>query len=276
MRVNVGWRHIREFVVGTLATFAALWLVVESFSAFLPDLKPRGPDLYGVLWIASAVGGLCRAWPPRRINLPIPASGSSLEVRFGDVFDGDGAIVIPVNEYFDGEIGDYVSPKSLHGKFIQTVLGGQSKTFGELTNQALAHVVPEQAGVERKGGRCDRYAIGTVARVDINDRRYLLAALSHTDLDTLKAHASVADLWSCLAGVWSAIRQHSGGRSVRVPLIGSGLSGVGLPTAALVGVIATSLLDHTKKREVANRVTLVLPSHLARKFDLRSLKDSYI
>ena len=251
------------------------WLS-SRFSAFLPRLKPEGPGLYGALWFVSAVGGLWRAWPTRRIDLPIPASDSSLEVRFGDVFEGAGVIVIPVNEYFDGEIGDYVSPNSLHGQFIQNVLKGQSKTFVDLTSQALANVVPAQADVERQGGRCDRYAIGTVARVDIIDQCYLLAALSHTDLESLKAHASVDDLWKCLAGVWNGIRQHSGGRPVRVPLIGSGLSGVGLPPASLVGILVTSLLDHTKKRKVADKVTLVLPPRLVGKFDLSSLRGSYI
>ena len=276
MRKDLAWRHFREFVVGTLAAFAALWLVVESSSAFLSWLKPEGPRLYGALWIVSAVGGIWRAWPTKRIDLPIPASGSSFEVRFGDVFDGAGVIVIPVNEYFDGELGEYVSPNSVHGQFIQEVLGGQSKTFVDLTQQALANVVPEQADVERQGGQCDRYAIGTVARVDILTKRYLLVVSSHTDLESLKAHASVDDLWKCLAGVWDGIRQYSGGRPVRLPLIGSGLSGVGLPPGMLLGIIATSLLDHTKRQTVADNLTLVLPPHLMAKLDLNSLKGSYL
>ena len=86
------------------------------------------------------------------------------------------------------------------------MLAGQQETFYSLTADVLANVVPEEVGVDRPSARCDRYAIGTVARIDLHDRRYLLAALSHTDLSSLKADASVQDLWVCLAGVWKEIR----------------------------------------------------------------------
>ena len=121
----------------------------------------------------------------------------------------------------------HVSEKSLHGRFIKEVLAGQSKTFLDLTSGALEGVAPEESGVTRSSGRRDRYAIGTVARVDLNDQRYLLAALSRTDLLSLKASATIHDLWTCLAGVWKGIRKYSNGQPVRIPLIGSGLSGLG-------------------------------------------------
>ena len=123
-------------------------------------------------------------------------SGSSFRFRgrtrrakfdSGTFFEGPGVIVIPVNEYFDGELGDHVSETSLHGRLIKDVLAGQSKIFVDLASQALEGVTPEESGVERSSGSRDRYAIGTVARVDLNDQRYLLAALSRTDLSSLKA-----------------------------------------------------------------------------------------
>ena len=176
----------------------------------------------------------------------------------------EAVVVIPVNEFFDGELGDHVSKHSLHGQFIRDVLGGQSQVFFELTNAALAGVVPEDVGVTRSSGRCDRYAIGTVAPVDVNDRRYLLVALSHTDLLSLKASASIQNLLACLAGTWKGIREYSNGQPVSIPLIGSGLSGVGLPPAQLVEIMLTSFLYHTKERRVAEAVTLVLPCRLRR------------
>ena len=202
---------------------------VESISAFFVTLKPEGFVWYCPLLVLAILGGVWRAWPTQRIEFPIPGSDSWFEIRFGNIFEGTGVVVIPVNEYFDGELGDHVSEKSLHGRFIKDVLAGQSKTFVELTSGALAGVTPEEPSVARASGRRTRYAIGTVARVDLNDQRYLLVALSRTDLSTLKASATVHDLWACLAGVWKGIREYSNGQPVRIPLIGSGLSGTGLP-----------------------------------------------
>ena len=265
------WRRVQNFLLGSAATYGALWIAIESLSAFV-TLKPGGLVGYGCLVAVSSLVGLVRACPKKRVVFGIPASGSSFEIRFGDIFDGTSVIVIPVNEYFDGELGNHVSENSLHGKFIRDILGGQSNAFFELTSVALSGVVPEEDHVERSSGRCTRYGIGTVARVDVNNRRYLLAALSHTDIISLKAHASVHDLWNCLAGIWMGVRDYSNGNPVSIPLTGSGLSGVGLPPRHLIEIMITSFLYHTKEKKVADRVTLVLPRHLAGRVDLKGIK----
>lgn len=198
-----------------------------------------------------------------------------MEIKFGNIFDSGAVVVIPVNEFFDGELGDHVSENSLHGQFIKGVLGGQSQSFYDLTSDALAGVKPKEKGVARSSGQCDRYTIGTVARVDVASGRYLLAALSHTDVLSLKASASLHDLWMCLAGVWNGVRDHSSGRPVSIPLIGSGLSGVGLHPRHLLDFLVTSFFYHNKERTVVERVTIVLSNHLARDLDLKSIKERW-
>lgn len=271
----VSGRQAHEFVVGGLATYGALWMGVESISAFFLPLTPAGLAWYSALVALAIVGGVWRAWPTQRIEFPIPGSDSSFEVRCGNVFEGAGVIVIPVNEYFDGELGDHVSERSLHGRFIKDVLAGQAKTFMDLTSGALSGVAPVERNVARPSGRRDRYPIGTVARVDLNDQRYLLVVLSRTDLVTLKASATVQDLWTCLEGIWKGIREYSNGRPVSIPLVGAGLSGTGLPPGNLIEIMVTSFLCSTKEGKVADRVTLVLPRRVVRSLDLNSIKRSW-
>ena len=271
----VSARHAQEFVVGGFATYGALWVGVESIGAFFSSLRPEGLVWYSALVAVALVGGIWRAWPTQRIEFPIPGSDSSFEIRCGNVLEGAGVIVIPVNEYFDGELGDHVSETSLHGQFIKNVLAGQARTFADLTSGALTGVTPEERSVTRQSGRRHRYAIGTVARVDLNEQRYLLVVLSRTDLVTLKASATEHDLWTCLAGIWKGIREYSNGRPVRIPLVGAGLSGTGLPPGNLIEIMVTSFLCSTKERKVADRVTLVLPPRVARSLDLNSIKRSW-
>ena len=268
-------RRAGDFLLGLSATAAPLWLSIESLSTLLPRLAPKGPAWYLAFLALSACGGLWRSWPKKRVEFPIPLSDSRFEIACGDLFASEAVAVIPVNEYFDGELGDHVSENSIHGQFVLRVLGGQAQSFFDLTSKALEENKPAETGVSRRSGQCTRYEIGTVARLEVRDRRYLLAVLTHTDLDSLAASATVQDLWTCLEGVWKAIREHSNGGPAVIPLLGSRLSKIGLPAAHLIEIILISFVYHTKKGKIADKVTLLLPSHLLSEVDLKPIKRSW-
>lgn len=271
MRINK--RIVQDFFVYFFAAYGVFWIVIGSLSFYFDNFKPEGACWYAAIVFVSAVIGLLRCWPRKHVKLQVPASDSLIEIRFGNIFNSEGVIVIPVNEYFDGLLGDHVSENSLHGTFIKDVLGGQSSAFFELTSAALESVEAEE--VERKSGRNKKYPIGTVASLDVNENRFLLAALSRTDIETLKASATVHELWDCLAGIWWAVRTYSNGNYVSIPLLGSGLSGVGLPPKNLVELILTSFLYYTKKEKITDKVTLVLHTKLKREIDLETIKRSW-
>lgn len=266
-------RVVQDFFSFGFGAYGILWTTIVSFGFFFKNSKPEGVYWYASIVFASVVIGLWRCWPRQHVKLKIPASDSSIEIKFGDIFEGEGVVVIPVNEYFDGSLGDHVSENSLHGLFIRDVLGGQSNAFFDLTSKALESVVAEE--VQRNSGRSKKYPIGTVACVDINQKRFLLSVLSRTELATLKAFATVHELWDCLAGIWRGVRNYSNGNCVKVPLLGSGLSGVGLPPKNLIELILTSFLYYTKKQKVADKVILVLNSKLKEEIDLETIRRSW-
>ena len=272
MKLRTIQRITKDFCLFSLATYGALWLLTEPLLFFLDISDPPGLGWYIAFLLASVSHGAWRARRRDKVLFRIPTSDSSLEITFGDIFEGEAVVVIPVNEYFDGELGDHVSEYSLHGQFIRNVLGGQSNSFHELTEEALKSAGHQGECVERQTGQCTRYPIGTVAKVDVNEKRFLLVALSVTDVDTLKASASVRQLWECLTGMWRGVRDYSNGRPVNLPLIGSGLSGIGLPKEYLVDIIAMSYIDETKKRKVSDKVNLVLPKSLKGELDLVAIQ----
>lgn len=261
---------ISRFLVFSFAAYGALWTVLESVSAFEDKLKPTGAVAYGVLILLSVAVGGWRAWPVRRVEIRIPTSDSSIAVEFGDIFSKDGCIAIQVNEFFDSLLGEHVSPHSLHGLFIRNVLGGQSVSFDALVTSALADV--PFATVPRPNGNSKRYQIGTTASVDVNSKRYLLFAFARTDITTLKASATVHEFWDALSGLWEAVRVRSNGNPVFVPLLGAGLSGVGLPERQLLELLILSYVYHTKKNKITKQVTIVLHPSLRRTIDLKSIK----
>ena len=223
--------------------------------------------------LISVGWGLWCSWPRYSVELKVPVSDSLFEIKFGDIFEGRGVVVIPVNEYFDGSLGDHVSKISLHGVFIKEVLNGQTRIFNELTSKALKSI--PSVHVERNSGRKSKYPIGTVAKLDVDDKRFLLAALSHTDIKSLKASATVREIWTCLQGIWREARNSSGGERVKIPLLGSGLSGVGFPPKNLLQIILLSFLEHTKEKKIADTVTLVVPHRLKGEIDLITIKRGW-
>lgn len=266
-------RAKKDFVLNGFAAYGALWLAVESFGAFFTGHKPEGAWWYFMLVAVSCVYGFVRAYPRGRVEVEIANSDSKLEIHFGDIFEKPEAIVIPVNEYFDSLLGDHVSERSLHGVFIRDVLGGQSNSFDDLIQQSLSKAHPIQQ--VRPSGKCQQYPIGTTAVAQVNGVVYFLVALSHTDIETLKASATIHDLWDALEGLWEAIRNDANGRVVRIPLIGSGLSGIGLPGKNLIDLILTSFAYFTKKAKIANKVSLTLPDYMSREIDLVSFERSW-
>ena len=269
------WKQIlRNFLLYGFATYGGIWTVVESSSAYFPTIKPEGLKHYLILVVLSVTVGIWRAFPKKTIELVVPNSDSSFVIEFGDIFQKNGCIAIPVNEYFDSQLGDHVSPNSLHGQFINSVLGGQSSAFDSLVSQALSKVTPIQT-VSRCSGKQLRFTIGTTACLKINNKNYLLFALSKTDLHTLKASASIHELWDALAGLWESIRNNSNGDKTYIPLIGSGLSGVGLPPENLAEIIIISYFYYTKKHKITDRVTLVLPRYMRYKIDLSKILNNW-
>lgn len=260
----------KRFFVFSFAAYGAFWTIIESVSAFKDQLKPTGVLAYSVLVLFSLAVGAWQAWPARRIAIRVPNSDSSLAVEFGDIFSREGCIAIQVNEFFDSLLGDHVSSHSLHGLFIRDVLGGQSASFDTLVAAALAGVPHEV--VQRPNGNSRRYKIGTTASVDVNSKRYFLFAFAKTDIATLKAYATVHEFWDALSGLWEAARLRSNGNPIYVPLIGTGLSGVGLPERQLLELLILSFVYHTKKSKITKQVTIVLHPSLRRTIDLKSIK----
>ena len=129
---------------------------------------------------------------------------------------------------------------------------------------------------KRKDGEKKRFEIGTVSKINFNGKTYLLAALSHTNSHTFKASATTLELGRCLKGIWKAARTHSRGACVTIPLIGSGLSGVGLPDEYLIQLILISFYESTKERKVTDRLVLVLDENRRSKVNLNTVKERWL
>jgi hypothetical protein len=258
----------------TLVALGSILGLYQGVALFFPGIVPKTtgwPHFVAVI-LASIIFGCSRTCKKSRIDFSIPQSNTTIEILFGDLFKQDGMRVIPVNEFFDSEIGNPVSEKSVHGIFIKNYLGGYSKIFDDEVGLQLANIESEEV-VEKSEGKRLRYPIGTTVIIKASGEKYLAFALAKTHPDTCKAYCDVAIMWTALGGLWGTGRDASGGRPINVPLIGSGQSGVGLPARDLLNLIILSAITETKKERITSRIRIILQDDCFEELDLRDIKQ---
>ena len=211
-----------------------------------------------------------RSRRPSSVTFSIAHTNTKIQIKFGDLFSEDGARCIAVNEFFDSELGLPVSEKSLHGILISRCFGGHPDSFDKIISDDLVDVASET--VQKKQGKDKRYPIGTTANVTVNSDRYMCFALCHTDLSTLKAEADVPMLWQALEGLYGKARHSLGGVPLVLPLVGSGLSGIGLPARDLLDLIVLSIIAESKKKQITTLIKIVLTSDRFDEVDIAEVK----
>jgi hypothetical protein len=277
-RAFTSWKAIASIASSSFFSFTVFWTFYTALALLChPRWASSTPGAYQLILMGflSLVAGTVYRLPKLSVKVPLRNINTPVEVVFGDLFAQDGHKAIGVNEFFDSELGECVSPTSLHGQFIQRVFKGQSVAFDERVQASLDSTAA--AAVPRQKGKCQQYPIGTTAVIeDMPGTKYLLVALTRTNLDNLKAEAGVSELWQALSGLWEAVRIHSGGYPVNVPLLGSGLAQVPLPPQQLLRLMLMSLVTAAKSREITpGTIRIVLHPARFSEFDLGALRGEW-
>lgn len=261
----------KKWLTSWFLCYATLWTLLEPMVSFLT------PNLTGtwkfVLFVGvSFIAGIIIVYPKKEIEFKLPNTSTTIGVIYSDMFGLKGCKVITVNEYFDSEIGDPVSPNSLHGYFLQKILGNHVMPFDSAVDNLPANLLIETA--QRPKGKNKKYKIGTTVEVDYAQTKYFLFALSKTD-NNYKAYSTPAMMLEALDSLWEYIRYRHNGENIVIPLIGSGLSGVGLGSAKLLDLIILSVLRATKKQELSTKITICLLPEVIEDINISEIKYNW-
>jgi hypothetical protein len=268
------WTSLRQHPIALVGhafvAFSVAWTTTDALSHFFGWAALKSTEWFWAIIGGSLAYAIYSIWRPARVVIAVPMSNVSVEIAFGDIFEQDGVVAIPVNEFFDSEIGLPVSAKSLHGVFLQQCFGGHADAFDRQLAATLGGKAVEV--VARKQGKDQRFKIGTCAAIEAAGRHFLAFAFTHTDIATFKASADVPQMFASLAGLWKAARAELGGEALNLPLVGSGLSGVALPARELLNIIILSFLDETKRQVITHNLRIVLTWDRLSEVDLREIK----
>ena len=253
--------------------YSALWTIAESVAFFYPNLPLQGSKKHNLFIGVSVVLGIVRVYQPRQISIKANTSDTKLNIYFGDIFKQEGYAAISVNEYFDSELGKPVSENSLHGMVIKQYFGGYSESFDKAVSLDLQNVPFDI--VQRQQGKTKKYPIGTTAKITANEHKFLLFSLSYTDIQTSKASSDLPTMITALHGLLDRSRNCTGGEKLTIPLIGSGLSGIGLPANQLLQLIVLIIIAETKKQQICKEINIVLHESRFEEVDLEAIKRQW-
>lgn len=188
--------------------------------------------LYIAVWICANL----------RKKAKLKINGIEVCIKTGDLFSDNGNFkVIPFNEHFDTTVDDVIiSTTSLNGIYINKFFKGAERDLARriATDPRLKKVV---TAVETpvKGKSRMTYPLGTIHK----EGDFLLLAFSKFNQKN-EAYLDDRSLWECLINMWREIGTTYAGKSIDIPLVGSGitrLENINLQEQELLELILLSL-----------------------------------
>lgn len=266
-------RSTKRFLLAIIFALSILWTFLEPIFEFIDfDTKPKG-CCYLIAYLLISLFIACYViYPKRKVKFSLTNTNTKVEIVFGDLFKMPGHKVISATEFFDSKIGKPVSPNSLHGVFLNKILGGHTKIFDDSVNSQL--LGKEIEIIQRVDGKTLKYEIGSTIIIDYDKSRYFIFALSTTD-NECNANSTPILMLNALDGLWNKIRIEGNGNEINLPLIGNGLSRIGLPPSQLLQLILISLLKSSKERDLCSTIRIVLTDDIFEKIDLEIIKNNW-
>ena len=168
--------------------------------------------LYVIIWICANASKKAKM----KIN------GINVCVKTGDLFEENGHLkVIPFNEHFDTKVDDVIiSASSLNGIYINRFFKDAEKELSKrITSDSKLKEVVTIVETPLKGKSRMTYPLGTIHK----EGDFLLLAFSKFNQNN-EAYLDDKSLWECLINMWREIGTTYAGKSVDLPLVGSGIT----------------------------------------------------
>ncbi len=213
--------------------------------------------------------------PDDVLRREFPGIGVTLVVRRGDLFEQeDASLVAGFGDTFDTITDDdaVISRASVQGQLLDRVYGGDRVQLDRALTRALASVQPLKVenGRDKPKGKRRRYEVGTVASLPLDGRRVFALVHCRQDLD-LVTHSSAGEFRHALERLWESVGNQGLLRPVATPLLGAGLSRVGLSQEQVMIMIIDTFLKSCAKQRCAPELRIVL-----RQADLQRVRISDI
>lgn len=206
-------------IVSIIATAISLVLI---FFPLPEDITVKVWHAVGLLavFIALYIMIWLRANTQKEAKLNI--NGIEVSVQTGNLFAENGNLkVIPFNEHFDTKVDDVIiSRSSINGVYINKYFNGAEKELAKrITSDPRLKKVVKVVETPERGRSRMTYPLGTIHK----EGDFLLLAFSKFNQNN-EAYLDDKSLWECLINMWREIGTTYAGKSIDLPLVGSGIT----------------------------------------------------
>ncbi len=273
MKISLFNKRIVNRFLGILSTISVITSIIFLFVSIDETLKvgigivvlALLVVLYFAIWIGSKM----------RRSIILKINASEIEVKFGDIFKECADLkVIGFNEYFDTLVdGRIISAASLNGQYIEKFYRSKVAELDAIISSD-AHLGESclYENEHRPQGKSAKYKLGTICVV--ND--YLLTALSRFDKDN-RAYLEMIDYISCLLNFWNEVDRVYAGRSIALPILGSGITRFkgyeNISDQELLELIIWTFKVSRIKFTYPSKVKIIAFERKSERINLLSLKD---
>jgi hypothetical protein len=147
-------------------------------------------------------------------------NNSTMNIKTGNIFEEDELKVIAFNEYFDTIVDNkIIAESSLNGIYIKSKVNNINELDNLINDDADLNAKVLDVNNNRPGGKKKKYRLGTIYQ----NNDYLLTAFTKFDNEN-RAYLYMNDYVNFLLNFWNEIDIIYAGRSVSIPLLGSGIT----------------------------------------------------
>jgi hypothetical protein len=264
-------------LTAALSVLGTVWLLTEVVTRVSKDtstwLDSNGAFYLTIAGIVSVAGFLVAVYERREVSFTIPTTGTTLSLKFGNIFDEATDWIVAVNEYFDSTLGDIVASTSLHGQVISRVYGGNEQSCRADVDKALDGY--QGVTEARAKGHPIRYPLGTVAVIKNGPHKIYLMALTRTDAVTHRANSTVPILWDALGAALAAVDRAGNGAPLAMPLIGNGRASLNIAPQHLLRLIALKIVDASRSHDLPRKMTVNLSDDCFEHLDIVEIKRGW-
>jgi hypothetical protein len=257
-------------VLSTISTIASLIFLFADIPStckkyFLLGMMAILVVLFLIQWI--------QANRIKRVTLKI--NNSDVVIEEGDIFKSDGYRIIPFNEYFDTQVdGELISRQTINGKYIVEHVASIEEIDRAIDNDQHAKSCISGQVSNRVLGKKKRYVLGTI----IKDTDYFMMAFSKFDSQN-RAYLEMNEYITCLMNMWNECDIHYGGRSIALPLLGSGItrfhSYENITDQELLEIILWTFKVSRIRFQYPSQLRIVLTKNSLDKINLFELKSRF-
>lgn len=151
-------------------------------------------------------------------KIEITINGTRVDIKYGDIFNEKGIIVIGCDTTFSTQVDNIkISKNSLHGQLVLKH-GDQNEINNSVVDEA------KKNNIKKINGKYE-FELGSVVKYynKKNKKTYLMAAIMQLDLDN-RASTDIAQYEKMLIKMWNEIDKKYAGEEISIPLLGSGIS----------------------------------------------------